>query len=854
MMNGTMFSNLEVTVMKKSVIYAAGLAALALAAAACQEELTGNINDADSSAPAITRTMYVEGNEWTAGDGTRTAYTPGAGVDWTGSETFAVYYGNPANAASPTDKTNYILGKATDVTSLGGGRYSFSHPAIEGMEAYDYCVIVPDLGTTGTNSAGASASFKFSPVQTPGQNTFDPNYDVLFGQGAKEAVLSEELSVTKFKRVFAPLRVSIRDGAGVIGNEKIHAATVSFSQAAVSGGNAFALAGLVYLNFGYEYEDCKINSVSAPTNTVSALYEEGLEKQGDIWPVWYMVKPGSFDAGGSVTVTVATDTRTIRRTIALGSQATIQEGMLNNLDFDITGEGYTVTESVYQDFTAFTSRQPLLTASDGNTYSWSYEKCQAWNGGNSTSPLPYALRLNAGGGNVTLPAIAGKQITAIRLYAHPNNPTTDNTVALNGGTPVDFRSYSDNTETGNSGVLEIEVPEDQYGQPLVLSSGAENFTAFAGIALELTDAEIPDADENDYYDLFTKGHDIEINGEVYNNTMYSARLVNVMDLQGDEIQKDAASQGILFVDPSGQDTAKELSAMTPGTSESVIVIGRYKDKQPQIRFTAQYKLRGAKTVFKNLHLIAGHNISLINSDTGYPGTDIVVEDCTIDATGTRYVIYDASNDGSYGSVTIDNSIVEFNSSATNGPSVVAFSTSVNKTVYGPDMKVSLTNSVIYSQSVIQAFIVNLGDGKVENEKHDGYNSNLNVSGNTFYNIWQPNILVRGNVFTNFTVDRNVASYTASDIVTKASNFACAYKSAAVSSISDNFLYTTAPEKCQWNIVHSSSVVKAGSGNVRNAAESPYLSEDTSTGYFPINTAAVTNGAGADYDTKYWITK
>lgn len=845
-----MFSNLEVTVMKKSVIYAAGLAALALAATACQEELTGNINDADSSAPVITRTMYVEGNEWTAGDGTRTAYMPGAGVDWTGSETFAVYYGNPANAASPTDKTKYILGKATDVTSLGGGRYSFSHPAIEGMEAYDYCVIVPDLGTTGTNNAGASASFKFSPVQTPGQNTFDPNYDVLFGQGAKEAALSEELSITKFKRVFAPLRVSIRDGAGVIGNEKIHAATVSFSQAAVSGGNAFALAGLVYLNFGYEYEDCKINSVSAPTNTVSALYADGLAKQGDIWPVWYMVKPASFDAGGSVTVTVATDTRTIRRTIALGSQATIQEGMLNNLDFDITGEGYTVTESVYQDFSAFTSQQPLLTASDGNTYSWSYEKCQAWNGGNSTSPLPYALRLNAGGGNVTLPAIAGKQITAIRLYAHPNNPVNNNTVALNGGTPADFRSYSDNTETGNSGVLEIKVPEDQYGQPLVLSSGASNFTAFAGIALELTDAEMPDADENDYYDLFTKGHDIEINGEVYNNTMYSARLVNVTELTNPDLQADAAKDGILFIDPTGQTSAFETSALAPGTSESVVIIGRYKNSQPQIRFTAQYNVR-CDAVFKNIHLIAGNETALSRANTGYETGAFVLEDCTVDLTASCYLAYDQANDYSYKGVYINNCVIEFSSTATNNPAIFQLNSNKSKSVFGPTT-FTMTNSVVFAAATIQAYIVNMGDGK--DERYDGYNSNLNVSGNTFYNIWQPNILVRGNVFTNFTVDRNVASYTASDIVTKASNFACAYKSAAVSSISDNFLYTTAPEGSQWNIVHSNSVVKAGSGNVRNAAESPYLSEDTSTGYFPINTAAVTNGAGADYDTKYWITK
>ena len=844
-------SDIILSAMKKALLFT-GLAAGLVAAASCQEELVGN--NPQVSVPSVTKTMYVEGNEWTDESGTKTGYTPGAGISWTGHETFAIYYGNPANAASPTADAKYIAGKATDVVSLEDGRYSFSHPEIDGVDAYDYCVITPDLVTTGINGTGAAASFKFSPVQAPGQNTFDPNYDVLFGQGAKEVALSDELSVTRFKRLFAPLRVSISDGAGVIGNEKIHAATVSFSQAAVSGGSAFALAGLAYLNFGYEYADCKINSVSAPTNTVSAVYEEGLDKQGDSWPVWYMVKPESFDAGGTVTVTVTTDTRTISRTMTLDSPATIQEGVLNNLDFDITGDGYAQAESVYQDFTSFTSLRSSLTASNGSTYSWGLTSCQAWNGGDSNGLLPYSLRLNADAGTVTLPSIAGKQITRIRLYAHPNNTTSDNTVALNGGTPLDFNSYTDNTETGNSGVLEIEVPEAQYGQSLVLTSGS-NFTAVVGIALELTDAEMPEADENDYYDLFTKGYDIEINGEVYNNGMYSARLRTVSELaeaeaQGNktDLQADAASSGILFIDASDQDTPLTTGALAPGNAEQVIIIGRYKDRQPELILN-QYNVR-CDVIFKNLNLSSGNDTYLMRSQSGNAAGSVLLDDCTVNMAGSRYVVFDQALTYSYPSVTINNCVIEFNDVSGNNPAVFAYNTSTSnvKTVFGPT-DISLTNSVVYADQTLQAYIINMGNG---DEKYDTYNANLNVVNNTFYNIWQPNILVRGNVFTNFTVDRNVASYTHSDILTGPSYFAAAYNSAATSSVSDNYLYTTAPEGTQWTVVHSNSVVKAGEGNVRNAAESPYLSEDTANGYFPINTAVVTNGAGADYDTKYWI--
>ena len=838
--------------MKKMIF--TGLALGLVTMVSCQKELTEN--SIGTAVPQITKTVYVEGNRWLPDTGTRTAYTPGTGVDWIGNETFAIYYGDPDKAATATSENKYMQ-KAEDVTALGNGKYSFRHEDL-GIGAYNYSVIVPDIVTTGLQGSGMSATFKLSPVQTPGANTYDPNYDILFGQGAFRVAPAEELEITRFKRVTAPLRLSLTDGAGVIGDEKIYAATVSFSQDAVSR-NGFA--GTLFLNFGYEYEDCKVNSITAPSATVTAVYADGLAKSGDSYPVWYSVHPAVFAAGGELTVTVTTETKTISRTVAMASEASIQADILNDLSFDISGEGYTETESLYWDFTTLESLSSQLTASDGNQYGWGLTGCSIWDGNDPSGKLPSALRSNAGKGQITLPSVAGKQVARIRLYAHPNNTTSKNTVSLNGAAGLDFNSYAANNVTRNSGILEITVPEDQYGQPLVLTAG-DNFSAFDGIALEFIEgAELPEADENDYYDLFTKGYDIEINGEVYNNGSYTARLINIADLTAQDINADAITNGILFIDSEGQTEVKvftkEESVMTPGNAQSVILIGRYKNTQPEMQFFSQYKLRGtgeSTTVFKNLHIVAGHNISLVNSETGYPGTNLIVEDCTIDATATRYVFYDAANDGSYGSICINNSIVELNSEATNNPSVIALSTNEKKTVYGPDMAVTMTNSVVYAASPVQAFIVNLGDGKPEHDIFDGYNANLNVSGNTFYNIWQPNILVRGQVFRNFTVDMNVASYNTSEVVAKPSNLACVYKSAETSSISGNYLFTDAEAGKQWNIVHSNSIVKAGEGNSRNPETNPYQSENIETGYFPINTSVVTNGAGADYDTKYWIRK
>ena len=836
------------TTMKK-IVYA-GLALGLMTVVSCQKELTEG--QMENTVAQITKTMYVEGNEWIPEADTRTAYEPGVGIDWTGNETFAIYYGNSADSDATKENGKKYMQLASDVKALGNGLYSFSHPEIEGAQTYDYSVITPSIVTTGVQGQGLSATFKLSPVQTPGANTYDPNYDILFGQGAFGVAPAEELEITKFKRVTAPLRLSLSDGAGVIGDEKIHAATISFSQAA-AGLNGFA--GTLYLNFGYEYEDCKVNSLTAPSSSVTAVYAEGLSKDGNIWPVWYSVHPATFDAGGELTVTVTTETKTVSRTITLASAASIQADILNNLAFDISGEGYVETESLYWNFTELSGTlSAQQTASDGNPYNWGFESCQIWNGNDASGILPSSLRANANDGQITLPTIAGKQISKIRLYAHPSNTTSDNTISLNGAAGLNFNSYAVNTDTGNSGVLEITVPEDQYGQPLILTAGS-NFAAFDGIGVELVEgAALPEADENDYYDLFTKGYDIEINGEVYNNSGYTARLVKMtdfLDLTEKEcqtiLQADAGSKGILFLDATGQESPLEISIMTPGSSESVVIIGRYRNAaQPQIKLTSQYNLRGEKTVFKNLHLIAGHATALIvNRDC--ENTILSIEDCAIDASASQFIVYDNVNDYPYKKVAINNCVIEMNPAKTNH-AVFGYGTGSAKTNYGPDLTFSLTNSVVYSSAPVQSYVINLGSNDA---KFDSYNADLNISNNTFYNIRNHNILIRGTVFRSFIVDNNVG-YFGSD-ATNRSNLACVYTSVGKSSISNNYLYTPSTE-FKWVLGHTSSIIEAGEGNVENAETNPFTSENIETGYFPINTSVVTNGAGADYDTKYWVVK
>ena len=79
--------------------------------------------------------------------------------------------------------------------------------------------------------------------------------------------------------------------------------------------------------------------------------------------------------------------------------------------------------------------------------------------------------------------------------------------------------------------------------------------------------------------------------------------------------------------------------------------------------------------------------------------------------------------------------------------------------------------------------------------------------------------------------------------------------AANAEITGNYLFTQYSAATNfWALVHTGSFKDpAPEGNfLHNDADGCILSFDTENGYFPINTSVVTNGAGADYDTKYWI--
>lgn len=815
----------------KRLGYFTGIAACLAAAVSCQEDL--ETVGVENALPMITKTMLTEGNLWTDGDtDTKSIYDPEVGITMTGSETMAVFYGKSSDNGNPDAAAYMRLVK--EITAKGNGKYTISHE-YEENETYDYCVVSPMIHSSCVyaNGDGTGVRFELSPVQTPEQTYYDDSYDILYGKGMQGVPADMSLEVTEFKRITAPVRFELYDNGNELDEgEKIYAMTASFGKTATSDA---ALAGLLNMNVAFDkYEDCKVSQIASPGNAVTALYSEGLQKQNGFYPVWFMVNPATFETGTSLTLTVTTDRRTFAKKIDIPQDLVLAPDQFNVIKMNLSDAVAASDGSLYFDFTGISGTDSPVPASDGKEYSWSttgdlYQR----------ELMPQALRLQAEE-TLALPSIPGYKITGIRLYANPANSNSDNSFRLNEGESYSFASYADGGVAATGGVLEIAVPEDAQGQSLVLESVGLNL--ISGIALELTEdssSGLPEIDENDWYSQYVNGRQIIINGTPYSQETHGeAILVNLEDLA----IADLNQAGVIFIDNSGVSEIKSLTAnrftAITGHPEGNVIIGRYRDSQPGLSFVnadgvAQQLSIERSVVLKNIS-ISTDAASVFQNGRAASAVGLTLEDCTLSLNSTvaTAVVLDNNASYSYADVTVNNCVIKINSGNTKLPSVFGFykSSGFGSTDF------TMTNSVVYAETSMRAYVINVSA--------DYSDLNVSIADNTFNNIYTSNGLIYGNSFNSLGVKNNLV-YDAQS----SRPFVYCTESCQTSDISGNYLYSS------WTADHADSVIETPEDSNFNYPASPFTSDmDASAGYFPIDLTVVTNGAGADYDTKYWIQK
>ena len=352
-----------------------------------------------------------------------------------------------------------------------------------------------------------------------------------------------------------------------------------------------------------------------------------------------------------------------------------------------------------------------------------------------------------------------------------------------------------------------------------------------------TTAAAPVPTEADYYREYLDGGNITLGDLTISKAAYpEAQLLKPSELTAAII----TAGGLIFVDNSD---AADLSFTIAGTSINmgdIVLIGRYPEREQATISGPELRCK-YNAAFKNLHIAASGNYNLFTTTNATYDPTLHVEDCTVDA--AYNVVYDSHNTQNFKKIYFGNSIVKM--------------TVANKPFYSTKAKeahtqqlIRLDNNVFYAETPLQNYLINCGD---RSQAFQTTRLQIEVTNNTLYNIYQPNIVIRAYVLAGLTVTKNVGYYTG---VTAKNYLTGVYDTAGFTAdkaeVTYNYLYTTPVTDANfWSAKHTGSYTPVNN-QMGEGVEAPFSSMDAAKGYFPINTSVVTTGAGAVYDTKKWF--
>lgn len=819
----------------------------------CTKDETDNgFGSVDATENLITRTVTVSDEAW---DEVRSSYEPGVGIRLDGTEHMSVYYSVSGSTSTAGSKTlDYKLLGAVDGAPAGNGSYTFSHSAVDGAEAYDYFFMMPYLVTSKQNSAGTASYHRIGPVQMPEAATFDPSFDYIVGKPVRDVAAADQSAiVTQFKRLMAPLRLKFTDNAGVLAGQKIRQVTISFDAPADKAVDK-CLSGLFYFQYSDVADECNISGWEngSFSNAATADYPAGLEQNGS-WETWLMVNPTEIEAC-NMTIDVVADKMRITRTVATGKVFNLTKEAINTLSFDISGDGY-ATENAYSvDFTQYTKVPTVIEASDGDTYDWTLANCTF----SVQANLGNALRLKntTNNGSITLPALPeGTTYKAIYLTENTNNTSkaanivckqSDQEAAT--GT---FNYYGEVSQQG--GVLKLEIPAEYAQGPLTIEHDCADAVWINRMTVTYEGDLHPEVPQQNYSDIYEAGGDITIGNLVVNKTNYpDAKVVDIASIKNGTF----TDGGLVFIEGEGSFTM----TASPSIHTSLVLIGNNPEKQPTIickGTSANYfAVRGEDCdyVFKNLNIDGSSNNYLFantdNANASGKIKSLTLEDCTIVTNGN--VISDSNTKNSMQNILINNCVIGM--PATDGKAVYGWNTGLTEKATDQLETVTLTNNVIYTSAPKTIYLVMVG-GKNTTTAYDS-NATIVVEHNSTYNIYHGNGIVSAYGAADMQVNYNVSEFDDSTLG-KNSYYAGYSKPNDPKNftITNNFVFTNSGETQRWKTLWKNGTdVTATATTTDNSfklQESPFASANIETGYFPVNTSVVTNGAGASYETKLW---
>lgn len=855
----------------------------------------------------INHTVTISEDAW--GDDVRSSYEPGIGITLDGTESATVYYSETGTYATndkgeqtaPYKFLGYVAG-----ANNGENTISFTHTGT--AEAYDYYFFMPHLPTSKMNSA-ATASYHRIGVQYPAANSFDPNYDYMIGKPVLNVPVTESAAgVTGFKRLMAPLHLTVKDLGELLGEEKIQQVSLSFD--AEASANCY-LTGLFYYKHSEDYAACAQSGVekNSISNTVTADFPEGLNRNGDgNWDVWFMVHPATLPAC-NMTLTVTTDNHRITRTVSTGKEFVFSDKKINTLSFNVSGSECAITDAYTVEFSQLTAAPKSITATDGTSYTWGLEGLSI---SSNIAPLPNALRLqnSSKSGKLTLPKLPeGGFYKGIYITQNTNNTTKVSTVSVKDGESEiatgNFSYYGDASKQG--GVLALTFTPTQG--PLTITHTGEDALWITRITVETEGETETPVDTNDYWAMYNAGMDITVGDLTVNKTTYPDAVLLNMDSKSseDEIRKAMQKGGVYVLDTyyntDGSAAEDQVLTLTnnlqPIAKKETIIIGRWVNKQSKIESVPYTNSDGNPAgTYLQLDKASGGGVALKNLEwTGDPlstnlfarGGNItadieyfIVEDCTVTAYQHLYRYSNASTEYVIKRSIFRNNVIKM-MGTDNNYNVIGITSDANHTIKSERIElVEFSNSVVYCPEYSVAgkrrALIDYGYGNAAYQFNMS-NMDIVVKNNTLYNLFPSgailvrayrckSALIEGNLYyvdgtNSASVDKkgylfglyaHIDGTTTVDTATWQTQERAAYR--VVNNFAGSYNAPDVPDT--WAHVYNNnkpvSYTNKDNSQVLNSSTPNHLftsAMDASIGYFPVNTTVVTNGAGASYETKLW---
>lgn len=851
--------------MKKSFIL---FAAATLALAACTKENACNI----ASEGTITKMMTVENGIW---DASKSAYTAGTGVAITGSEKITVY-GNVYEEG----KTLYNTGvfTATAATPSTGG-YTFTHPSIDEASGYNYFFVFPHKTSNQRGGSPQIPQIRLFPVQYPAAGSFDPFCDLVIGKPAVNVAKTSTVEVNEWMRLGAPVEMTIKDDANLLGGEPISIASIYFP------GASAPLANMMQIKNAENYSDVVVTRVG---NTrcygLSAVYPDGCAASSGSYKVWYVSMPVDFTSGQEVDLTVSTTKKTLKFKTTLPSDLGFKKDMLNSLTFALTAAKQvdTTEASVVTCFTKLSGSLGTSYAStDGTTRGWGFSGC---NLKTSEADGRSYLRTSAAEAVISLPTIADKYYTSIRIYPGENlwnsesNPC--NLSLRSNGTEIQTKSMGyytrDLSEKGYVEFTGITEAQTNLSIAVKYKNGDSHENLIGAIAANYTDitgggsTDPTPTDEIDYLSIYNAGDDIQIGDLTVNKATYGEAVVVAPSSLTYTIL--AAGGVVVIDDKAGASVAPD--GITTGTkgvatgSKELILIGRWGGigKQTEIK-VSEWRFNKNDATFFNVRLAySGNTAQMFAMDSGVKLTpSIRMVDCFIDnsaitASNTNIATFLCTNTctggkgyGYFKNILLENDVIKLTSVSGKNP-VIFYHGVTNAGNFSGDQLYTLRNCVVYCENQMSGRIAYLS---TQSGSFEQPNLEVICENNTFYNLTSDGYLtsytMKGSSFTNNVGYNNYSNYSASTTKPYSTKIWLMFGTGVPGTftISDNKFYReNNPGNGVWTMKNSASKTDFTGSNNNVIDGTPFKKVDTANGYLPLIDALA--GYGASYTDKGYI--